>query len=290
MPILGPRQTATTPGVNTGGSPPPEGTVPVQQGNQTVWLPPDQANAHNQRQYDNAASMEFPNGQRNPFLPADGPTQFSVPGEGKNPFEDVDLSGGGGGGGGGGFSPFEYAAFQGARFHSNPWDSPEMLESYGQFKAPSMADLANDPGYQFRLKEGEQALERSAAARGTLLTGGTAKDLQKYGQDMASQEYDKQYGRSFNEWQAETNRRFSENEQTWNRSLQEYQLNYNRMFGEHQMNYDASLQEYQMGYQHAKDNWTAEQSASQQAAASSAAANERARQEKIDLLRQLAGL
>ena len=56
-----------------------------------------------------------------------------------------------------------------------------------------------DPGYQFRLKEGMQGLERSAAARGGLLSGGTLKGIQRYGQDMASQEYTN----AFNRYQAE---------------------------------------------------------------------------------------
>lgn len=51
------------------------------------------------------------------------------------------------------------------------------------------AGLENTPGYQFRLQQGLQALERSAAARGTLLTGGTLKGIQKYAQDVASTEY-----------------------------------------------------------------------------------------------------
>jgi hypothetical protein len=51
------------------------------------------------------------------------------------------------------------------------------------------AGLETSPGYQFRLGEGLKALERSAAARGTLLTGGTAKGLQRYAQDYASGEY-----------------------------------------------------------------------------------------------------
>jgi hypothetical protein len=49
--------------------------------------------------------------------------------------------------------------------------------------------LEQTPGFQFRLGEGLKALERSAAARGTLLTGGTLKGLQRYAQDYASGEY-----------------------------------------------------------------------------------------------------
>lgn len=51
------------------------------------------------------------------------------------------------------------------------------------------AGLETSPGYQFRLGEGLKALERSAAARGTLLTGGTLKGLTRFGQDYASNEY-----------------------------------------------------------------------------------------------------
>jgi hypothetical protein len=64
---------------------------------------------------------------------------------------------------------------------------------------PEMFAKGQDPGYQFRLKEGMQGLERSAASRGGLLSGGTLKGIQRYGQDMASQEYTN----AFNRYQAE---------------------------------------------------------------------------------------
>lgn len=56
-----------------------------------------------------------------------------------------------------------------------------------------------DPGYAFRLSEGMKALDRTAAARGGLLSGATLKGAQRYGQDMASQEYQN----AFNRYQAE---------------------------------------------------------------------------------------
>jgi hypothetical protein len=59
----------------------------------------------------------------------------------------------------------------------------------------SMSDFQADPGYAFRLSEGQKALERSAAARGGLLSGGTGKALQRYGQDLASQEYTNAFNR-----------------------------------------------------------------------------------------------
>lgn len=55
--------------------------------------------------------------------------------------------------------------------------------------------LQMDPGYGFRLSEGMKALERSAAARGGLLSGGAGRALTRYGQDVASQEYGAAYNR-----------------------------------------------------------------------------------------------
>ena len=62
-----------------------------------------------------------------------------------------------------------------------------------------MAQFQADPGYAFRLAEGQKALERSAAARGGLLSGAAGKALTRYGQDMGSQEY----MNAFNRYQTE---------------------------------------------------------------------------------------
>ena len=59
----------------------------------------------------------------------------------------------------------------------------------------TMADYTADPGYGFRMSEGMKALERSAAARGGLLSGATLRGVQRFGQDMASQEYGNAYAR-----------------------------------------------------------------------------------------------
>lgn len=62
-----------------------------------------------------------------------------------------------------------------------------------------MEQFQQDPGYQFRLDEGLKALDRQAAARGGLISGGALKAAQRYGQDMASQEYQN----AFNRYQTE---------------------------------------------------------------------------------------
>lgn len=68
-----------------------------------------------------------------------------------------------------------------------------------QYTPFGMQQFQADPGYAFRLSEGMKALERSAAARGGLLSGAAMKGLQRYGQDLASQEY----MNAFNRYQAE---------------------------------------------------------------------------------------
>jgi hypothetical protein len=68
-----------------------------------------------------------------------------------------------------------------------------------------MEQFQQDPGYAFRMQEGMKALERSAAARGGLLSGGMLRGAQRYGQDLASQEY----MNAFNRYQAERNARLN---------------------------------------------------------------------------------
>ena len=71
---------------------------------------------------------------------------------------------------------------------------------FGSLAKPfGMEQFQQDPGYAFRQAEGMKALERSAAARGGLLSGGTLKGIQRFGQDLASQEY----GNAFNRYQVE---------------------------------------------------------------------------------------
>lgn len=69
----------------------------------------------------------------------------------------------------------------------------------------SMAQFQADPGYGFRMSEGMKALERSAAARGGLLSGSTLKGIQRFGQDLGSQEYQN----AFNRYQAERQARLA---------------------------------------------------------------------------------
>jgi hypothetical protein len=80
-----------------------------------------------------------------------------------------------------------------------------------QFQAPTAATEENDPGYKFRLQQGMDALQNSAAARGGLLSGNTAKALEDYSQNYASNEYSNVYGRALGEYQQQYNQ-FQQNQ------------------------------------------------------------------------------
>ncbi len=69
----------------------------------------------------------------------------------------------------------------------------------------TLADFMKDPGYDFRKKEGQDALEASAAARGGLMSGAALRAITQYGQDYASNEFDK----SYNRWSNDLNNRFN---------------------------------------------------------------------------------
>jgi hypothetical protein len=120
-----------------------------------------------------------------------------------------DITNGGGDGGGGGFDPTGGGLDPGlltpwtgtppARGPNVDFHAPE------DFVAPTAASILEDPSYQFRVGEGQRVLENSAAARGTLNSGGTLEDILNYGQRAASQEYSNVWDRMFGLWNARWN-------------------------------------------------------------------------------------
>jgi len=72
-------------------------------------------------------------------------------------------------------------------------------------RTPTMEDLTMDPGFSFRMSEGEKALARMQSARGGLLGGGAIKAGVRYGQEMGSQEFQNAYNRLMNQRATVTN-------------------------------------------------------------------------------------
>jgi hypothetical protein len=139
------------------------------------------------------SSFSVPAPEDEPYVPPNTDPGAGFPTGVINPKPDEPtppVTGSGGkNGGGGGFNPALTGRPQ-FNFPGLPGFTPP------DFVAPTLQDALNEPGYQFRLKGGSDALERSAAARGVLRTGGTLKDIVDYGQNFASQEYGNVYNRA----------------------------------------------------------------------------------------------
>ena len=120
---------------------------------------------------------------------------------GINPMQD--QRGGGGSGVAGMVGNAAANAFgqqdSGLRVDPNSPDFGKYARDFG------MSDFQADPGYAFRMAEGMKGLERSAAARGGLLSGATMKGIQRFGQDLGSQEY----MNAFNRYQTERSARLN---------------------------------------------------------------------------------
>ena len=97
------------------------------------------------------------------------------------------MQGGGMGGMGGVGAPATNA--QGIVVDPNSPDFGKYARDFG------MQDYQADPGYAFRLSEGQKAIERSAAARGGLQSGSALKAAARFGQDLGSQEYQNAFNR-----------------------------------------------------------------------------------------------
>ena len=81
---------------------------------------------------------------------------------------------------------------------------PDLVNA-SKYQNFGMDQFKADPGYAFRLSEGQKQLDRTAASRGGLLSGGALKAATRYGQDMGSQEYTN----AFNRYQAERTARLA---------------------------------------------------------------------------------
>jgi hypothetical protein len=96
----------------------------------------------------------------------------------------------------------QYEQFRESVALQEPWRQAglvglnRLIPEATQYTPFGMAQFQADPGYAFRLSEGQKALERSAAARGDLLSGATGKALTRYGQEMGSQEFQNAFNRA----------------------------------------------------------------------------------------------
>jgi hypothetical protein len=89
---------------------------------------------------------------------------------------------------------------------------------------PSQVDVTQDPGYKFRMEQGIEALDKSAASRGRLLSGAQQKGLTEYGQGMGSQEYANAYARYSDKYNKDVARQASEYASEADRKARQYNI------------------------------------------------------------------
>lgn len=78
-----------------------------------------------------------------------------------------------------------------------------------QFTPPTLEQAQSNPGYQFALDQGTQALDKSAAAKGNLFSGTQGTALQAFGQNLGEQNYTDVYNRLFNNFQTSQTNEFN---------------------------------------------------------------------------------
>jgi hypothetical protein len=92
-----------------------------------------------------------------------------------------------------------------------------LTQGYGSFAAPTAAQAEQQPGYQFQLTQGLNALQNSAAARGGLLSTGNAKNIENYAQGLASTNYNNAYNQALQGYQTNASTFYNNQNNLYNR-------------------------------------------------------------------------
>lgn len=99
----------------------------------------------------------------------------------------------------------DFSSFMSKFGPKNQTNRFESALSSSQGRIDSLLDnpdsINQSAAYKFRVNQGQEALNRNLAAKGMLGSGNRLMELTKYGQDMASQEYDNQFNRLANLYQ-----------------------------------------------------------------------------------------
>lgn len=85
------------------------------------------------------------------------------------------------------------------------------------FVAPSADEVRNSPGYQFARDEGIHGIEASRAQQGTLLAGGTSKDIGTFATNLADTMYQTKYQNALSEYAQAYNIFRNDNNDIFNR-------------------------------------------------------------------------
>ena len=88
--------------------------------------------------------------------------------------------------------------------YTAPTYTPPANYTAPTFTAPTAAQAMASPGTQEGLQLGTDAIQASAAAKGSVLSGGTLKDLQQYAQNYGATQYGNVYNQALSGFNANT--------------------------------------------------------------------------------------
>lgn len=151
--------------------------------------------------------------------------------------------------------PFSYAEY----------DAPQPF-AYDDFQVPTADQARMDPGYEFGRTEGLRALTNRASASGSARTGGTMKDLIKWGNSYADQNYGNVFNRNlqtystnrdnaFDTWGANELARARTYDTNRNNAADAYATNYGVTRDTFDRNYTSALDEFKPKQQAARDTF-----------------------------------
>ncbi len=151
-------------------------------------------------------------------------------------------------------SPYVQPTWTGGDFTPTP--KPAVLQA--PYTLPTLAELQASPGYMGRLEADQKARERSAAAKGSVLNGGTQKALGEAAQTFASNEYGNLVGESLGARQQNAAEYNADDSNAFRNYLQRYgqfQDAASRDFGARQENVSESNLSFGQGQQVAQSRY-----------------------------------
>lgn len=206
---------------------------------------PQEASQRTNQQYGLTTGGEAYYDASRGIVAAPGGGYFST-GAGGWQYAPGDSAGGGGGAGNryGGFTtpPGFYGSNPNAPtpYEAPPWTGGNFVEPalptalQTPYHLPTQAELEASPGYQARLNATIQGQQRSAAARGSVLSGGSQVELGRQVQDYASNEYGNLVGQSLS---------------ARGQQFGEYQTGRGNLFQDYQTKYGQYLDQANLGQQ-----------------------------------------
>lgn len=150
--------------------------------------------------------------------------------------------------------------------------TPPKPTPYAPFAGLDPATFTHSPDYQYLQDTAEKALQRGAAARGTLLTGGFQKELQKNAAGIAAADYGAQFGRDLDTYTANraTNaQNFGQAMDAYTGSLARFNANTNVALGYDRAAADAAYGNYDRAKAAVDDQYARQQQAQAAARAES---------------------